>query len=395
MIDTCTCGEVITKGGTRCDRCDALHVLGLEYGASNDEIKNAFHILAKVWHPDRFESDQKLRTIAEGKLKEFNSAFHLLTLPSSRRVPHDPSQGRSRPKRPEPQTEHAKPQAQSPSTERQPAAAAPTQRSRENRSQQKPPQPRRRPHHSRSAKVPAGKSGWGLLGIFAAVMLIWVGGFLWHEKNRTRSTGSSPAARVAVGSPPQQSDPQQPHHEVPSGNTLTEPSANEDNRGPTARGESRQPATSPESLGAKAGANNTTDGRRVEPRPIVEAGYFTLGSSRDDVLAIQGAPTEVSEDEFEYGSSRVYFTHGVVGAWYNSRRNPLKVRLLPSTNIARPEYFTVGSTKDDVLAIQGTPTEVSEDEFDYGFSQVYFSEGVVRSWYNSPVNPLKVRHQPQ
>ena len=84
MIDICPCGDVITKGGTRCDRCDALHVLGLEYGANNDEIKNAFHILAKVWHPDRFESDQKLRTIAEEKLKEFNSAFHLLTMPSSR-----------------------------------------------------------------------------------------------------------------------------------------------------------------------------------------------------------------------------------------------------------------------------------------------------------------------
>jgi outer membrane protein assembly factor BamE (lipoprotein component of BamABCDE complex) len=120
-----------------------------------------------------------------------------------------------------------------------------------------------------------------------------------------------------------------------------------------------------------------------------------VGSTQDDVLAIQGTPTEFSEDEFDYGSSAVYFSHAVVHSWHNSRANPLKVRLLPSTNTTRPEYFTVGSTKDDVLAIQGTPTEFSEDKFEYGFSTVYFSYGVVRSWDYSSANPLKVRPPPQ
>ena len=127
---------------------------------------------------------------------------------------------------------------------------------------------------------------------------------------------------------------------------------------------------------------------------IARQGYFTVGSTKDDVLAIQGTPTEVSEDEFGYGSSQVYFSHGVVRSWSNSRKNPLKVRLLPSSNIARQEYFTLGSTKDDVLAIQGTPTEVSEDEFEYGFSKVHFSHGVVSSWSNSRKDPLKVRLLP-
>jgi hypothetical protein len=127
MTDTCTCGDVITKGGSRCDRCEALHVLGLEYGANDDEIKNAFRILAKVWHPDRFENDKMLRTIAEDKLKEFNSAFQLLSMSSSRRVPPSPSHGRSpsRPRPPEPQTEQPqpKPQEQKPRAEGQPDAS--------------------------------------------------------------------------------------------------------------------------------------------------------------------------------------------------------------------------------------------------------------------------------
>ena len=398
MIDICPCGDVITKGGTRCDRCDALHVLGLEYGANNDEIKNAFHILAKVWHPDRFESDQKLRTIAEEKLKEFNSAFHLLTMPSSRRVSPDPSHGQppSRPKPPEPQTEQPepKPQGQEPRTEGQSAPAAPKQPPSGNRSHQNSTSSQRRPHHSRPTRISAAKAGWGFLGIIAAVILIWVGAYVWHEKSRTRSISSSPAASVAV-SPTVQAPPeaQQPHNEVPRSDTPTGPPADKEKRGPKAKGESLQLPASPEKGGREAAPNNPTTEQLVEPRPPVTDGaaYFTVGSTKDDVLAIQGTPTDVSEDEFGYGFSTVYFSHGVVRSWYNSRVSTLKVRLLPSANIARKEYFTVGSTKDDVLAIQGTPTEFFEDEFGYGFSKVYFSHGVVHSWHNSRVNPLKVR----
>jgi outer membrane protein assembly factor BamE (lipoprotein component of BamABCDE complex) len=193
-----------------------------------------------------------------------------------------------------------------------------------------------------------------------------------------------------VQAPP---EAQQPHNEVPRSDTPTGPPADKEKRGPKAKGESRQIPASPEKGGREAAPNNPTTEQLVEPRPPVTDGaaYFTVGSTKDDVLAIQGTPTDVSEDEFGYGFSTVYFSHGVVRSWYNSRVSTLKVRLLPSANIARKEYFTVGSTKDDVLAIQGTPTEFFEDEFGYGFSKVYFSHGVVHSWHNSRVNPLKVR----
>ena len=385
MIDTCACGDAVTKGGTRCDRCDALHVLGLEYGASDDEIKDTYRTLAKVWHPDRFESDKKLKTTAEEKLKEFNSAFQLLTMPSSGWVSPNPSPGRppSRPNPSEPQTEQPQPepQEQKPRTEGQSASAATKRPPSKNRSQQNSPPSRRKPNHSRPTRVSAEKAGLGFLGVIAAVILIWVGAYVGHEKSRTRSISSRPAAPVVSGSPAQQPPvAQQPHDDVPLTKTLPQPPPYGEEQGhktaPTAK--------SPEQL--------------LKPRPPVidEARYFTVGSKVDEVLAVQGMPTKSSEDVYHYGSSKVYFRNGVVESWDVWPQNLLKVRLLPSTTTSGQGYFTVGSTKDEVLAVQGTPTKFSEDFFYYGTSKVYFRNGVVESWdVLWPLNPLKVRPPPK
>jgi hypothetical protein len=54
-------------------------------------------------------------------------------------------------------------------------------------------------------------------------------------------------------------------------------------------------------------------------------------------------------------------------------------------------YFTAGSTKDEVLAAQGTPAEFSESSWKYGSSTVYFRDGRVSSWNIWPGSPLNVR----
>src|SRR5262249_21375532 len=56
----------------------ALRVLGLERGATQQAIKDAYRDLIKVWHPDRFGSDARLREKAQDKLKEVNAAFEQL-----------------------------------------------------------------------------------------------------------------------------------------------------------------------------------------------------------------------------------------------------------------------------------------------------------------------------
>ena len=58
----------------------AYAILGLEPGASLDDVKQAFRDLAKVWHPDRFAHDERLRTRAEATFKQINAAYQQLQL---------------------------------------------------------------------------------------------------------------------------------------------------------------------------------------------------------------------------------------------------------------------------------------------------------------------------
>lgn len=54
----------------RCSRCVAgLRVLCLDAGATPESIHEAFLDLAKVWHPDRFEADHRLKARAEEQFK--------------------------------------------------------------------------------------------------------------------------------------------------------------------------------------------------------------------------------------------------------------------------------------------------------------------------------------
>jgi hypothetical protein len=61
------------------DESDKYHeLLGVAPGASGRELKQAYHDLAKVWHPDRFSHDPRLQQKAQEKLKEINEAYERL-----------------------------------------------------------------------------------------------------------------------------------------------------------------------------------------------------------------------------------------------------------------------------------------------------------------------------
>jgi hypothetical protein len=72
--------------------------------------------------------------------------------------------------------------------------------------------------------------------------------------------------------------------------------------------------------------------------------------------------------------------------------DPLHVRMpFSSSSVKTFDYFTVGSTKNEVLAVQGTPSSLSANEWGYGLSRVYFRNDKVDSWSVVPGYPLKVR----
>lgn len=127
--------------------------------------------------------------------------------------------------------------------------------------------------------------------------------------------------------------------------------------------------------------------------------FFTVGSSIGDVARIQGQPTSVKEERLGYDDGELLIHENAVLYWTNTTVTGLK-GVLPDTNARsgapaapRKDYFTKGSSREDVLKIQGPPAErffrMRKKEWTYGRSKVFFAGNVVGDWYESPDNPLK------
>lgn len=141
--------------------------------------------------------------------------------------------------------------------------------------------------------------------------------------------------------------------------------------------------------------------------------FFTLGSTIEEVKKVQGEPTQptfwyknADTTYLSYGddgSARVWFFQGRVSSWTSYPRSPLKARIVPSGPVDQAlAYFTVGSTMDEVLFVQGQPFSISISEikwpnrtkaeeesgaptiktsWEYGFkSKVLFRGGKVTHW---------------
>lgn len=125
------------------------------------------------------------------------------------------------------------------------------------------------------------------------------------------------------------------------------------------------------------------------PQPSVR--FFTRGDKIGDVYSVQGIPSKTENGIWYYGKSKVYFTDGIVTRWDSHPDNPLNASLEIEQTIRSKEYFTRGNTKAEVLAIQGAPWLEAEQEWTYGSSRVFFSDGLVTGWEESPQHPLKAR----
>jgi hypothetical protein len=122
-----------------------------------------------------------------------------------------------------------------------------------------------------------------------------------------------------------------------------------------------------------------------------ERDCFTVGSSRDDVLRVQGTPDEIGESMWRYGASTVYFEKDRVARWNVWPFSPLKVKFLPSNISQTGARFSLGSTKDEVLFAQGPPNSYGEYRWKYGESTVFFANGRVVRWAESSSNLLHAK----
>lgn len=140
------------------------------------------------------------------------------------------------------------------------------------------------------------------------------------------------------------------------------------------------PATNPKSLPL----NTPSPTAQTQP-------YFTYGSKMGDVYTVQGVPTRTDKNVWYYGTSKIYFRDGVVTHWEENREHPLKTNLAETDAPHRALLFAKGSSKADVRLIQGAPIRESDKVWDYGVSRVYFEGDRVVGWYESPIDPLKIR----
>ncbi|MHB8346117.1 MAG: J domain-containing protein [Acidiferrobacterales bacterium] len=152
------------------------------------------------------------------------------------------------------------------------------------------------------------------------------------------------------------------------------------------------PAPTPKTGHPFAGGNRPALTAPVPARvtnPTESDGFFTVGSTRDAVQAVQGLPTSIKNGVWYYGKSRVYFAQGTVRRWIDDPSSPLRVAFGNPRAPHQPTAFSIGSTKTLVRSVQGRPMLETTHEWDYGVSKVYFSDGRVTGWYNSPFTPLK------
>lgn len=137
-----------------------------------------------------------------------------------------------------------------------------------------------------------------------------------------------------------------------------------------------------------AGAMPARDLRSPSTRPVSPSvqGQITLGTSEQGVLAAMGEPDECTTDAFRYGRSYVYFSHGRVSGWVNSkdRRLPISMASFVGGPPTRP-CIAPGSPISDLVGLAGAPDAVIEDRWYFGTCYVKIKGSSVMEIHGSNV----------
>lgn len=115
-------------------------------------------------------------------------------------------------------------------------------------------------------------------------------------------------------------------------------------------------------------------------------------ASRQSTLPDAGSAVEVGDPaqrEPEMAAGKTREQEGQPAGWHDSLSGSPGENELPAPDKRLP-YITRGSTKQEVLAIQGQPLRKTETSWDYGLSRINFHNGKVTDWYENPMNPLIV-----
>lgn len=131
-------------------------------------------------------------------------------------------------------------------------------------------------------------------------------------------------------------------------------------------------------------------------------GFWSLGSTKEAVLAVEGTPSQfiryeaLNQELLYYDDSLVELENNAVVSYNNAGGN-LNVVVVPSgVNIPKAAAWTLNSTQEEILLIQGTPTQIERDpsicreRFYYDKSVIEFNNGGLAGYHNYS-NNLKVQ----
>jgi hypothetical protein len=342
------------------------------------DVKKAYRILVKVWHPDRFKGDETLKMSAQQKLQNINAAYTLLT-----------SRTDTLPRKPKHVNAAQQPQGEQGAAKTESPAGLTPEFER---------------YLARSMRIRRTLSLLlkGCVLLFAIVIgrYVWIAfdlpGLSSGDVHRVYDAGVDNVAPELQG-PFQRFLLAFDHDLMKLG--LTGPAASlktamqpEGDAAKADQSPQAEAALNGKSAKKQSGKAQTT--APASPSRVIHS-FITIGSTRDEVLAQQGPPTSSSEDKIVYGRSELDLKDGAVVGWrIDPVSNPIRVKLWPEHPVDTSQsFFTVDSTKDDVLVVQGTPTAFSNDKFEYGGSKVYFRNNRVVSWKDDlSTTPLRARN---
>ena len=349
----CACGNDIDGDGTTCARCDALQILGLPIDATKEDVERTYRILVKVWHPDRFQTDEKMKQAADEKLKSINAAHVFLQAwtPPLRR------------KRSKSNAAHQKSAPDRTQTGPTDAASA-------------TPQSESAVQRSSSFTSAIALRGLLFLCVLLAFAAIVFGLDSMLLSNSTTGPTYSGLRAEILGHV--ESNVSQAWDDLVRHSHPMQPASTGSTGTATASDTNSKPAAPPSSAMQPA--------KVLHVNPFTS--YVTIGFTKDQVVAALGTPSSSSDQAMTYDGSVLYFMHGKVAGWkIDPASPPIRVRMLPSSPIPSDlKTFTLGSSRNEVLAVQGSPTLCTADKFGYGNSEVFFENARVIGWKNDPAS---------
>lgn len=352
---------------------DFYYILGVARTASTDEIKTAYRKLSLKFHPDKNGGDK----FFEDRFKDINEAYEVLSDSDSRLVYNyqfdafTNRNGQTAHQKEEPrQTNQQKKEPKANNGAQSEGAGHSTHRQTDQASGPSPKADPNQPTNEKTAETSKRTiQEYASVGFAVAILI----GTIVYIVSQSKKPMSAPAT---VYTPPS------PTYYVPPSTQDT------------------QPVSIPQ---------NTYQDNSYQDKPASTWGdYFSIGSTKSDVMRVQGTPTAVNKsdfiDEWSYGLSSIEFENGRVKSYHNISGN-LRVRLKASKDVEREDrknpadYFTLGSTKEHVLRVQGTPSGITKsdfiDEWSYGLSSIEFEEGVVRCYHNISGNLIVIMRPDQ